>query len=137
MSISVANPPGPVSSIQPYLIAFVRGVNANSLATTTMNWNGSNGAGNTFPLFARVLGKSGTLALLVANIRLNGVVIQPITALNSALLGAGTDPITYVLNTTTSASIIPASGNWDIVVGTINGSAATIDVEIYGWRISQ
>lgn len=134
--MNVNNPPGPVSSVQPYLLAAARGVNANSLGATALTWQGTNSAANTIPMFARVLGKTGTFSLMVASLALNSVVIQPISALNAALLGSGSDPIIYVLNTTTSASVIPASGNWSITVGTINGTAATCDIEVWGWRIS-
>lgn len=124
------------SSNQFYLIASARGVDANSLATTTAIWQNGASAANTIPIVARVFRKSGTLLLMVGSIRLNATIIQPISAASSALMGAGSDPIQFLLDTTTSSTVMPATGNWDVVVGTINGSGATIDVEIWGFRTS-
>ena len=131
----VNNPPGPVSSNQVYLIAAARDVDANSLATTTLGWQNGLNASNTLSLYARVLRKTGTLSLLVASIRLNSVIIQPISAIQSALLGAGANPLIYPLSSAVSVTIVPIAGDWDIVVGTMNGTASTIDIEIYGIKI--
>lgn len=128
--------PSAASQYQFYLIAVARGINANSLATTTLSWQNGATAANTLPVTARVYGRSGTMALMVANIQLNSTTIQPVSAASSALLGSGSDPLVFPLGTTTSASVVPASGNWTVVVGTINGAGATIDVEIWGIRTS-
>lgn len=130
--MNVSNPPGPVSTQQFYLIASAVGVDANSLATTTMNWSAAFTAANTLPMYARLKRATGTLSLLVGSIRLNATIIQPVTALQAALVGATSSTLNFTLDTTTSATNIPAAGNWDVVVGTINGSAATITVEIWG-----
>lgn len=125
-----------ISPNQFYLIASARSVDANSLATTTAIWQNGANAANTIPIAARVFRKTGTLSLLVGSIRLNSTIIQPISSASSLLMGAGADPIQFLLDTTTSATVVPLSGNWDVVVGTINGTAATIDVEIWGFRTS-
>lgn len=125
-----------VSPIQSYLLASALGADANSLATTTLNWTIGMNAANTIPLYAQVFRRTGTLSLMVATLRLNTVIIQPIAALTAALLGAGADPIGFSLDTTTSTTVIPVAGNWDLTVGTINGTAATIDVMIYGLKIA-
>lgn len=130
------NTPSNASPIQFYLLAVARGVSANALATTTLIWLNGASAANTIPMSGRVFGKSGTLALMVASIQLNSVAIQPVTAASSVLMGAGADPLVFPLGTTTSASVVPASGNWSIVVSTINGTAATVDCEIWGIRTS-
>lgn len=130
--MDVINTPGPVSINQPYLLAFARGVDANSLATTALTWANGMTAATTLPMFARVKRVTGTLSLMVASLRLNTTIIQPITALQSALMGAAASPLNFALDTTTSATVVPGTGNWDIIVGTINGGAATIDVEIWG-----
>ncbi len=130
--MDLTNPPGPVSTNQPYLLAFGRGVDANALATTTLTWTNNMSALTTLPMFARVKRVTGTLSLMVASLRLNTTVIQPITALQSALMGAAANPLNFALDTTTSATVVPGTGNWDIIVGTINGGAATVDVEIWG-----
>lgn len=128
--------PSFASPFQFYLIAVARGVNANSVAATTLSWVNGASAANTIPMMARVFGKSGTLSLMVATLRLNTTIIQPISAANSALLGSGADPVNYPLGTTTSATVMPATGNWDINVTTFNGTASTVDVEIWGIRTS-
>lgn len=130
--MDVINTPGPVSVNQSYLLAFARGVDVNSLATTTLTWANGMTAATTLPMFGRVKRITGTLALMVASLRLNTTIIQPITALQSALMGAAASPLNFALDTTTSATVVPGTGNWDIIVGTINGGAATIDVEIWG-----
>lgn len=130
------SPTNPGSIYQFYIIAAARGVAANSLATTTLTWLNGASASNTIPMTARVLGKSGTLALMIASIQLNSVAIQPVTAASSALMGSGADPLVFPLGTTTSASVVPASGNWAVVVSTINGTSASIDVEVWGIRTS-
>lgn len=129
--MDILNPSGPVSTNQLYLLA--SGViDANTLATTSLSWLSSMTAATTLPMYARVRRVTGTLSLLIASLRLNSTIIQPITALQSALMGAAASPITFALDTTTSATVIPSAGNWDLVVGTINGGAATISVEIFG-----
>lgn len=128
--------PSNASPYQFYIIAVARGVNANSIATATLAWVNGTNASNTIPMTARIFGKSGTLSLMVAALRLNAVIIQPISAANSTLLGSGTDPVLYPLGTTTSATVVPGSGNWDINVTTPNGTASTVDVEIWGIRTS-
>lgn len=133
--MTVTNPPT-VSSVQSYLLASVLGANANGLATTTLSWANGMSAANTIPLYAQVFRRTGSLSLMVATLRLNAVIIQPIAALASALLGVGADPIGYSLDTTTSATVIPVAGNWDLTVGTINGSSATLDVFVYGLKIA-
>lgn len=128
--------PSVASANQFYLISAGRGINANSLATTTLTWQNGATAANTIPIVGRVFGKSGTLSLMVASIRLNSTIIQPVSAASSVLIGAGADPVNFMLNTTVSTTVIPLSGNWDVVIGTINGTGATIDVEIWGFRTS-
>lgn len=125
------NPPGPVSSNQFYLLASGT-VDANALATTVLSWANNMTAATSIPMFARVRRASGTLALMVGSIRLNTTIIQPISAVQSALMGAGANPLIFALDTTTSATVIPMAGNFDVVVGTINGGASSILVEIYG-----
>lgn len=131
----VANP-SIVSSVQSYLLAAARGVDANSLATTTLAWQGSNSASNSFPVAIRIYRRSGTLALLIGTLLLNSVVLQAVSAVQSALAGAGADPLHYPISSASSVTIVPISGNYQVTVGTINGSAATIDVEIWGLRTS-
>jgi len=124
------------NAFQFYLIASALNVDGNSLATTTLNWQNSATAANSIPVIARCLRKTGTLALTVAALRLNSTIIQPITAASSALMGAGADPVQFLLDTTTSATVLPVSGNFDIVVSSINVSPATFDVLVYGYRIA-
>lgn len=130
------NTPTNASLNQFYLIAVARGVDANSLATTIMSWQNGASAANTIPIIGRVFRKSGTLSLMVASIRLNSTIIQPLSAAASVLLGAGADPTNYMLDTNTSGTVIPISGNWDVVIGTVNATASTIDVEVWGFRTS-
>lgn len=132
----VNNPPGPVSTNQVYLIAAARSVDANALATTVLSWQNGMSAATTLPMYARITRKTGTLLLMIASLRLNSVIVQPISATQSALLGAGADPLVYPLSSAVSVTIVPISGNWDIVVGTINGGASTIDVEVFGLKIA-
>lgn len=129
--MDVINFPGPVSTNQLYLLASGI-IDANTLATTSLPWLNNMSAATTLPMYARIKRVTGTLSLLIASLRLNTTIIQPITALQSALMGAAASPITFALDTTTSATVIPSAGNWDLVVGTINGGAATISVEIFG-----
>lgn len=133
--MTVTNPPT-VSPVQSYLIASALSVNSNTLATTTLNWATGMTAANTLPMFAQIFRRTGTLSLLIGSLRLNAVIIQPVSALQAALLGSGADPLIFPLGTTTSATIVPVSGNWDFVVGTINGGASTIDVLVYGLKIA-
>lgn len=131
MSLAV---PATVSPNQFYLIAVARSVDSNSLATTTLTWNANTSAANTIPVIARLYRKTGTISLLVASLTLNGTTIQAIPALTSALLGSSSDPLNFLLSTNTSASIVSLSGNWSFAVGTINGTASTIDIEVWGFK---
>lgn len=131
----VTNPPV-VSTVQSYLLAAARSVDANTLATTTLAWQGTATAANSFPVAVRIYRRTGTLSLLIGTVLLNSVVIQTVSAIQSALLGAAADPLHYPVSSTTSVTIVPISGNYQFTVGTINGSGATIDVEIWGLRTS-
>lgn len=131
MSLAV---PATVSPNQFYLIAVARSVDSNSLATTTLTWNANMSAANTIPVIARLYRKTGTISLLVASLTLNGTTIQAIPALTSALLGSSSDPLNFLLSTNTSASVVSLSGNWSFAVGTINGTASTIDIEVWGFK---
>lgn len=132
----VDNPTGPVSPNQVFLIASKLGVDANALATTVLDWQNGASAATTFPMYARVSRASGTLALMVASLRLNATIIQPISAVQSALLGAAAAPLIFSVDTNTSATVIPNTGNYDVVVGTINGGASTIDIYVYGLKVA-
>lgn len=134
--MNVQNPPGPVSPIQPYLLANAIGVDSNSLATTTLNWANGLSAANTFPLFVRVYRVTGTISLLVASIKLNSVIIANVLATEAAQLAATTSALQYPLSSTVSVTPMPIAGNYQITVGTINGGASTISIEIYGFKIS-
>lgn len=128
--------PSNASTNQFYLIAVARGVDANSIATTTMSWLSGSSAANTIPMVARVFRRTGTLSLMVGSLRLNSTIIQPLSAASSALLGAGSDPTQFQLDTTTSTTAMPVTGNWDINITTFNGTASTVDAEIWGFRTS-
>lgn len=129
--------PSNVSSNQFYLIAAAIGVDANAIAATNLSWQNAATAANSIPMVARIYRKSGTLSLMIATLRLNSTIIQPISAANSTLLGAGADPIQYLLDTTTSATVVPANGAWDFNVTTINGSGSTVDVEVWGFIVNR
>ena len=134
--MDVVNPLGPVSSIQPYLVAAVRAVDGNALATTALSWQGTASAANTLPLYIRIVPKSGTFSLMVANVQLNGVTMQAISAVQSALIGSSANPLLYPVSSAVGVNVAAVTGNWQVVVATINGSAATFDCEIWGLRIS-
>ncbi len=87
-------------------------------------------------MVARVYRKTGTLSLMIGTLRLNSTIIQPLSAASSVLLGSGADPTQFLLDTTTSTTAMPISGNWDINITTFNGTASTIDAEIWGFRTS-
>jgi hypothetical protein len=129
--MDIINPPGPVSTNQFYLLASGT-VDSNALATTVLTWANNLTAATSIPMFARIRRASGTLALMIGSLRLNTTIVQPISAVQSALLGAAANPLIFALDTTTSATVIPMTGNWDFVVGTINGGASSILVEVYG-----
>lgn len=127
--------PSAASSNQFYLLAAARGLDSNALATTTLTWQNGATAGISIPIVSRITRKSGTLALMVGSLRLNSTIVQAVSAASSLLMGAGADPVQFLLNTNTSATVIPLSGNWDFVVGTINAGVSTIDVEVWGFII--
>lgn len=128
--------PSNASPNQFYLLASGSGIDANSLATTTLIWQGGATAANSIPVLARITRQTGTLALMVGSLRLNTTIVQAISAGSSALMGAAADPIQFMLDTNTSVTVVPLSGNWDLVVGTINAGAATIRIEVWGYRIA-
>lgn len=132
----VYNPPAAPSSIQPYLIANAIGVDANTLATTSLNWIAGMSAANTFPLFMRVYRATGTLALLVATLKLNSVVIQTIAAAEALVLAATSSALQYPISSAVAVQPIPIAGNYQITVGTINGAGATISIELWGFKTS-
>ncbi len=131
--MTVTNPPV-VGTVQSYLLAAARNVDSNTLATTTLGWQGTATAANSFPMYAQLYRKSGTLLLLVGTLLLNSVIIQAVSAAQAALLGAGADPLQYPLSSAVSVAILPVAGNYQFTVGTINGSGSTIDIEIWGVR---
>lgn len=126
--------PSSVSSSQFYLLASARDVDANAIATTTLNWQNGASAANSTPIMGKIFRKTGTLSLMVGALRLNATIIQPVSAVQSALLGAGANPINYLLDTNTSVTVLPIVGNWDVNLTTPNGTASSIDVEIWGFK---
>lgn len=130
MSITTYIPPQ--NSNQFYLLADGRSINTNTLATTALTWRNGATAATSMPLMARIYRKTGTLLLLVGTLNLNSVVIQAVSAVQSALLGAAADPLNFAITTNTSATIIPISGDYGFTVGTINGSVSSVDCEIWG-----
>lgn len=117
-----------------YLLASLRGVSANDLATTALSWQNGANAVNSIPVVARIYRRSGTLSLMIGTLNLNSVVVQAVSAVQSALLGAAADPLQYPLSSAVSVGIVPIAGDWGFTVGTINGTASTIDIEVWGIR---
>ena len=120
------------SQSQFYLLAAARAVDTNALASTVLEWQNGANAANSLPVVARLFRRSGTLSLLIATLTLNGTTVQAISAVQSALLGAAADPLQYPLSSAVAVAILPVSGNWGFTVGTINGTASSIDVLVYG-----
>ena len=133
--MTVNNPPL-VSSIQPFLIASATAIDSNALATTTLTWATGMTAANTVPLFMRVSRVTGTMLLLIGTLNLNSVVMQTVAAAEAAALGASASALQYPISSVLSVVPVPTVGNYGFVVGTINGSASTITVQVYGWKIS-
>ncbi len=127
----VTNPPV-VSPIQPYLLANAIGVNANVLATTTLTWATGMNAANTCPMFARIYRVTGTLSLLIGTLLLNSVVIQTVAAAESLVLAATSSALHYPISSAVAVQVVPTAGNYQFTVGTINGGASTITIEVYG-----
>lgn len=134
--MDVLNPVTSPSSVQPYLIANAIGVDANALATTTLNYVGSMTAANTVPLFMRVYRVTGTLALLVGSLKLNSVVMQAVLAAESVVLAATSSVLHYPISSTVAVQPVPTVGSYAFTVGTVNGAPSTVTVEIWGLRIS-
>lgn len=124
------------SANQIFPIASIVGMDANALATTTLNWVAGLNAGNTMPMFVQISRLTGTLSLMIATLNLSATIIQPISAASSVLLGSSSSPVQFSLDTTTSTTAFPNSGNWSVVIGTINGSGATISVTVWGLKTS-
>lgn len=119
------------------VIANKTGIDANALATTTLDYRNGATAANSIPLFARVTRASGTMLLLVFSIRLNAAILHAVAAPVSALMGGSGENLLLPLNSTTASLTVPnATGNYDVVVGTVNGTASTLNIEIYGIKIS-
>lgn len=132
--MTVTNPPV-VSTNQLYQLA-VGTIDANALATTALSWLNGATAANSIPLVARVYRVSGTLSLMIGTLNLNAVVVQAVSAVQSALLGAAADPVQYPLSSAVAVAIMPVAGNYGFTVGTVNGTASSIRVEVWGWRVS-
>lgn len=118
------------------LIASKSNVNANSLATTTLDYAAGISASNSFPLFGRITRNNGTLSLLVFTIRLNSNVLKAVAAASTLLLGATTDALIVPLNSVETPSVVSITGGYDVNVTTINGSSGGIDISIYGLQVS-
>ena len=131
--MNVAYRPLP-SSNQLYLIAQAT-IDANAQATTPLVWMNGASAATTVPLCARITRVSGTLALMIGALNLNGIVVQAVSAVQSALMGSSADPIQYPLSSLVSVGVMPAAGAYSFTVGTINGGAASVLVQVYGFKI--
>lgn len=132
----INNPPAAPSAIQPYLIANAVGVDANALATTSLNWAAGMTAANTFPLCIRIYRSTGTLALLIGSLKLNNVVIQAVLAAEAAVLAATSSALHYPISSTVAVQPVPTTGSYAFTVGTINGAAATLLIEVWGFKTS-
>lgn len=131
--MNVSNPPGPVSAAQLYLLASAT-VDANALATTALAFQNGATATNSMPLMCRITRLTGTLALMVGTLNLNAVAIQPVSAVQSALMGAAADPVQYPINSLAGVTAVPVAGAYSFTVATINGAGATISVQVYGLK---
>ncbi len=134
--IQVTLPSVPNIGQNPFiLIAKGTNIDGNTLAATTLTYQSNFNASNTLPLFAKITRKSGTVLLLVFTIRLNSNILASCAAIFTALLGSGGDFLTTSLTNNIGATVTSVSSNYDVNVTTINGSAATFDLEIYGIKL--
>lgn len=114
MSYNVAN-----------IIAEKTGVNANSLATTVLNYvNGNNGT--SVPVWVEIKLNTGVFGLCQIIMRKNGNIFIPQVALG--VISATKNFITSVM-----AGLIDNTGNISVEVAVVNGSASTFDIIVYGF----
>lgn len=134
--MNVTNPSTVPSTIQPYLIANAIGVDANTLATTTLNFAPGMSAANTIPLCIRIYRVTGTLALMIGALKLNNITLQAVLAAESAVLAATSSALQYPISSTVAVQPVPIAGSYAFTVGTINGAGSTISIEVYGIKTS-
>jgi hypothetical protein len=134
--MEVNTPPAAPSAVQPYLIASVASVDANALATTDLSWATGMTAANTIPLFMRVYRATGTLALLIGQLKLNSVIVQTVGAAESVVLAATSSALQYPISSVVGVQVVPIAGNYQFTVATVNGTASTVRVEVYGFKVA-
>lgn len=109
-------------------IASVINVNGNSLASTPFIWESGLSLFNALPCFAVVKHRSGTYTLGVIKIDVSTVVLSALVPLNGLANGSP-----CIFNILTTGVVISSGGTLQATIATINGSAATFDVFLYGF----
>jgi hypothetical protein len=93
-------------------------------------------AANTIPLFMRVYRATGTLALLIGQLKLNSVIVQTVGAAESVVLAATSSALQYPISSVVGVQVVPIAGNYQFTVATVNGTASTVRVEVYGFKVA-
>ena len=112
----------------PHLIASATGVDANTLATTTLTFANGGTLDLHVPFEAVVEWESGTYTLAVARVKANGSTIGTSLPLNGL---ASTNRFAIDLK----GSLVANTGDLGVEITTINGSAATFTIKVYGITI--
>lgn len=126
MKISQPNPA--IGSLYGRRIAYGRGIDANSLATTTLTFDNGLNLSNSVPLICVIKYKTGTYSLGVCRLKAGALVSSGLILLSG--LVSGTNCVFAILNTGLSIDTTQSLG---LEITTVNGSASTLDVDVMGF----
>jgi hypothetical protein len=131
MKLSSPSSSAPKSSNDLYLIATHKDININELESKTIQFLSGISAKNTIPLFAKIIRNNGIISDAKCGIYLNkekikdvSVQICQIGSTNKQVIANFDQEIAY-----------HTEGDYNFVIDNINGSAASISVEIYGLKV--
>lgn len=108
-------------------IATVTNVNGNSLASTTIALLGGFSLSNYCPIMGTIIYRTGTYTLGIAKVVSGASDLTGLIVLNGL---SSTAPVIFSISTV--GGLLDTTGNLGITIATVNGTAATFDIAIYG-----
>lgn len=118
-----------------HLLVFSRDIDINSIHSKTLNYITNLSASNTVPLFIRIFRKKGIISQASFSIKLDEIVLKHVSEQINSLIGTTNRQLILQFDSIKDSIVYPTSGNYSVEINSINGSAATIDIEIYGLKL--
>ncbi len=118
-----------------YLLAVARDLNVNAVTSHQLVFQHDLKASSSVPFFARIIRKKGIIDAAVFTLKLGDAMIKKLPNSVVAQLGSQCNQLLLNFDSVLDNIAYPSHGEYTLHVDTINGSAAEVDIEIYGLGI--